>query len=538
MNKSIYRVFRPKTFNDVVGQEHITKTLKNQIQNNHLAHAYLFCGTRGTGKTSTAKILSRAINCLNPQDNEPCNECEICKGILNESLMDVVEIDAASNNGVDDIRELRENVKYPPSKAKYKVYIIDEVHMLSTGAFNALLKTLEEPPSYVVFILATTEMHKLPATILSRCQRFDVKRITLDDIKKRVEFILSSLNIEYEEEATKLIARSGEGSLRDALSLLDKCISFNENKLLYEDLINLLGVTGKDELAKLSNSIFDLDVKQSMEIINEVVSWGKDLKVFVDDLIEYIRTIMLCKISNNPKEILNLTDEEIQGLTKLSTKVSNNEIIRIINILSETENKMKYTTHKRMLLELSVLKLSQPSYDESIEAQLTRLDKLENLIKSGNINISSSQNNNEKRKDTKIPSNEEKEPIKTKKVVRGEEKEVFNKIKSLWRDIFAKMKEDKKLPIQAMLKEGTPYLVENNSLIIKFKDDFEFHRNALNKDANRKYIKSVITTVTGYDINIDLKLAKEIDFVIVEEEDLGEKLLKDSLPEELIEIRE
>lgn len=538
MNKSIYRVFRPKTFNDVVGQEHITKTLKNQIQNNHLAHAYLFCGTRGTGKTSTAKILSRAINCLNPQDNEPCNECEICKGILNESLMDVVEIDAASNNGVDDIRELRENVKYPPSKAKYKVYIIDEVHMLSTGAFNALLKTLEEPPSYVVFILATTEMHKLPATILSRCQRFDVKRITLDDIKKRVEFILSSLNIEYEEEATKLIARSGEGSLRDALSLLDKCISFNENKLLYEDLINLLGVTGKDELAKLSNSIFDLDVKQSMEIINEVVSWGKDLKVFVDDLIEYIRTIMLCKISNNPKEILNLTDEEIQGLTKLSTKVSNNEIIRIINILSETENKMKYTTHKRMLLELSVLKLSQPSYDESIEAQLTRLDKLENLIKSGNINISSSQNNNEKRKDTKIPSNEEKEPIKTKKVVRGEEKEVFNKIKSLWRDIFAKMKEDKKLPIQAMLKEGTPYLVENNSLIIKFKDDFEFHRNALNKDANRKYIKSVITTVTGYDINIDLKLAKEIDFVVVEEEDLGEKLLKDSLPEELIEIRE
>lgn len=538
MNKSIYRVFRPKTFLDVVGQEHITKTLKNQIQNNHLAHAYLFCGTRGTGKTSTAKILSRAINCLNKKDNEPCNECEICKAILNESLMDVVEIDAASNNGVDDIRELRENVKYPPSKAKYKVYIIDEVHMLSTGAFNALLKTLEEPPSYVVFILATTEMHKLPATILSRCQRFDVKRITLEDIKKRVEFILDSLNIQYEEEATRLIARSGEGSLRDALSLLDKCISFNEDKLLYDDLINLLGVTSKDELAKLSNSIFDLDVKQSMEIINEVVSWGKDLKIFVDDLIEYIRTIMLCKISNNPKDILDLTNEEIDSLKKLSAKVSNNEIIRIINILSQTENKMKYTTHKRMLLELSILKLSQPSYDESIEAQLTRLDKLENIIKSGNINLSSSKNNNQIKEDKKTPLNEEKEPIKTKKVVRGEEKEVFEKIKSLWRDIFAKMKEDKKLPIQAMLKEGTPYLVENNALIIKFKDDFEFHRNALNKDANRKYIKSVITKVTGYDINIDLKLAKEIDFVVVQEEDLGEKLLKDSLPEELIEIRE
>lgn len=410
--------------------------------------------------------------------------------------------------------------------------------MLSTGAFNALLKTLEEPPSYVVFILATTEMHKLPATILSRCQRFDVKRITLEDIKKRVEFILDSLNIQYEEEATRLIARSGEGSLRDALSLLDKCISFNEDKLLYDDLIDLLGVTKKDELAKLSNSIFDLDVKQSMEIINEVVSWGKDLKIFVDDLIEYIRTIMLCKISNNPKDILDLTDEEIDGLSKLSTKVSNNEIIRIINILSQTENKMKYTTHKRMLLELSILKLSQPSYDESIEAQLTRLDKLENIIKSGNINLSSSKNNNQIKEDIKTPLNEEKEPIKTKKVVRGEEKEVFEKVKSLWRDIFAKMKEDKKLPIQAMLKEGTPYLVENNALIIKFKDDFEFHRNALNKDANRKYIKSVITKVTGYDINIDLKLAREIDFVVVQEEDLGEKLLKDSLPEELIEIRE
>ena len=231
MHKALYRVYRPKTFEDVVGQEHIVKTLKNQIKNNNIGHAYLFSGTRGTGKTSTAKIFARAVNCLNPINEEPCNECEICRDTLNDNIMDVVEIDAASNNSVDDIRELRESVKYTPSKAKYKVYIIDEVHMLSQGAFNALLKTLEEPPSYVIFILATTEPHKIPATILSRCQRFDFKRVSSKDIAARMAYICEKEDIEVEDKALNLIARNSQGALRDALSILDQCMSFGNDKI-------------------------------------------------------------------------------------------------------------------------------------------------------------------------------------------------------------------------------------------------------------------------------------------------------------------
>ena len=259
MHKALYRVYRPKTFEDVVGQEHIVKTLKNQIKNNNIGHAYLFSGTRGTGKTSTAKIFARAVNCLNPINEEPCNECEICIDTLNDNIMDIVEIDAASNNSVDDIRELRESVKYTPSKAKYKVYIIDEVHMLSQGAFNALLKTLEEPPSYVIFILATTEPHKIPATILSRCQRFDFKRVSSKDIADRMSYICEKENIQAEDKALSLIARNSQGALRDALSILDQCMSFGNEKIEHNDVIELLGTVNIDELFELSQSIIDCD---------------------------------------------------------------------------------------------------------------------------------------------------------------------------------------------------------------------------------------------------------------------------------------
>ena len=268
MHKALYRVYRPQKFEDVVGQEHITKTLRNQIENNNIGHAYLFSGTRGTGKTSTAKIFARAVNCLESKDQEPCNNCDVCKDILNDNIMDVVEIDAASNNSVDDIRELRESVKYSPTKAKYKVYIIDEVHMLSQGAFNALLKTLEEPPSYVIFILATTEPHKIPATILSRCQRFDFKRVTVKDITSRMKKICSEEDIEVEDKALNLIARNSQGALRDALSILDQCISFGDEKIEYNDVVELLGTVNIEQLFDLAQYIINQDTKESLKVLN------------------------------------------------------------------------------------------------------------------------------------------------------------------------------------------------------------------------------------------------------------------------------
>ena len=275
MHKALYRAYRPQNFEDVVGQEHIIRTLKNQIENNNVGHAYLFSGTRGTGKTSTAKIFARAVNCENSTNQEPCNECEVCKDILNDNIMDVVEIDAASNNSVDDIRELRENVKYSPTKAKYKVYIIDEVHMLSQGAFNALLKTLEEPPSYIIFILATTEPHKIPATILSRCQRFDFKRVTVKDMTARMQKICNEENIVVEDKALNLVARNSQGALRDALSILDQCISFGDNKIEYKDVVELLGTVNVEQLFELAKCIIEQDTRQSLQILNEFVIWGK-----------------------------------------------------------------------------------------------------------------------------------------------------------------------------------------------------------------------------------------------------------------------
>ena len=339
MHKALYRSYRPQNFEDVVGQEHIIRTLKNQIENNNVGHAYLFSGTRGTGKTSTAKIFARAVNCENSINQEPCNECEVCRDILNDNVMDVVEIDAASNNSVDDIRELRESVKYSPTKAKYKVYIIDEVHMLSQGAFNALLKTLEEPPSYVIFILATTEPHKIPATILSRCQRFDFKRVTVKDMTDRMKKICNEENIEVEEKALNLIARNSQGALRDALSILDQCISFSDNKIEYKDAVELLGTVNIEQLFEMAQSIIDQDTKRSLQILNEFVVWGKDIRNLINDLIDHFRNLMVCKVSKDLDEIIDYKDlVEIAQHENGPKKNVNCKYKVIINKVDKEEN--------------------------------------------------------------------------------------------------------------------------------------------------------------------------------------------------------
>ena len=305
MYQALYSRYRPKTFDELLGQDHITTTIKNQIKNGNIGHAYLFSGTRGTGKTSAAKIFSRAVNCLDSEDGNPCNKCASCKEILEETTMDVIEMDAASNNSVEDIRDLRDKVIYPPASIKYKVYIIDEVHMLSKGAFNALLKTLEEPPKHLIFILATTEPEKLPQTILSRCQRFDFKRITTQDLIHNMEKILRELDIEVEDRVLSLIARNADGAMRDALSLLDQCVSYEDKNISYEDAINILGIANRDLIFNMVDDIKEKRLEKVLMTVDEIIQEGKDIQQFIKDLIDHFRNLMIVKSSKNPSNILD-----------------------------------------------------------------------------------------------------------------------------------------------------------------------------------------------------------------------------------------
>lgn len=542
MHKALYRVYRPKTFGDVVGQEHIVKTLKNQIKNNNIGHAYLFSGTRGTGKTSTAKIFARAVNCLNPINEEPCNECEICIDTLNDNIMDIVEIDAASNNSVDDIRELRESVKYTPSKAKYKVYIIDEVHMLSQGAFNALLKTLEEPPSYVIFILATTEPHKIPATILSRCQRFDFKRVSSKDIASRMSYICKKENIEAEEKALSLIARNSQGALRDALSILDQCISFGNEKIEYNDVIELLGTVNIDELFELSQSIIDENTKKSLEILNEFIIWGKDIRNLINDLIDHFRNLMVCKVSKDLDEIISLPEESIERLKEQSQNVNINDLIRILNILSETQDSMKSSSNTRILAEVTIMKIAQPMFDESKEALIKRIENLEEKIESGNIKVSTVQI--EQSKDVKSQIIEDDKVEENKEDVAYEEvkSEDVRLVESSWKKVTQKIKDDRKLSIAALLKEVNTFNVKDNILYLIFNDNFSFARSRLNSKETIEYIESIIREVLNRSFNIQIYLKSEVASLNLSETinkaDEGEEILKNIVNKDILEIKD
>ena len=542
MHKALYRVYRPKTFGDVVGQEHIVKTLKNQIKNNNIGHAYLFSGTRGTGKTSTAKIFARAVNCLNPINEEPCNECEICIDTLNDNIMDIVEIDAASNNSVDDIRELRESVKYTPSKAKYKVYIIDEVHMLSQGAFNALLKTLEEPPSYVIFILATTEPHKIPATILSRCQRFDFKRVSSKDIASRMSYICKKENIEAEEKALSLIARNSQGALRDALSILDQCMSFGNEKIEYNDVIELLGTVNIDELFELSQSIIDENTKKSLEILNEFIIWGKDIRNLINDLIDHFRNLMVCKVSKDLDEIISLPEESIERLKEQSKYVNINDLIRILNILSETQDSMKSSSNTRILAEVTIMKIAQPMFDESKEALIKRIENLEEKIESGNIKVSTVQI--EQSKDVKSQIIEDDKVEENKEDVAYEEvkSEDVRLVESSWKKITQKIKDDRKLSVAALLKEVNTFNVKDNILYLIFNDNFSFARSRLNSKDTIEYVESIIREVLNRSFNIQIYLKSEVASLNLSETinkaDEGEEILKNIVNKDILEIKD
>ena len=385
---ALYRKWRPLCFEDVRGQQHIVKTLKNQLKSGRIGHAYLFTGTRGTGKTTVAKIFARAVNCEHPVDFSPCNECDTCRQILAGTSVNVIEIDAASNNGVDNIREIREEVKYRPTEGRYKVYIIDEVHMLSPGAFNALLKTLEEPPEYVIFILATTEVQRIPVTVLSRCQRYDFKRLSLTELKDQIRDLLEAEGVEADERAITYIARKADGSSRDALSLLEECISFNfGEELTYERVLDVLGAVDQTVFEALLKAVCDYDIQGMINIIDELLVSGRELTQFVLDFTWYLRNILLIQTENPGEEVLGISKENLESMQETAQEMDIDQALRYIRILSALANDMRYSPAKRVLLEIGLIKMMQPQMEEDLESLKDRIRVLEERGVSAGVRV-------------------------------------------------------------------------------------------------------------------------------------------------------
>ena len=375
---ALYRKWRPTSFEEVRGQDHIVKTLKNQINSGRIGHAYLFCGTRGTGKTSIAKIFARAVNCEHPVDGSPCGECSMCRQIAEGASLNVVEIDAASNNGVENIRDIREQVQYPPTDGRYRVYIIDEVHMLSIGAFNALLKTLEEPPSYVIFILATTEVHKIPITILSRCQRYDFKRISIDTIAGRLAELTQAEQIDVDDRALRYVARAADGSMRDALSLLDQCVAFHfGEKLTYHNVLEVLGAVDNRVFSKLFQAVLASDTKACIREIEEMIIQGRDLSQLVNDFVWYMRNLLIAKTTDEPGDMLDMSEENLAVLKEEAAGVDTETLMRYIRIFSELSGQLRYASQKRILVEIAFIKLTTPSMEQNLDSILQRITLLE-----------------------------------------------------------------------------------------------------------------------------------------------------------------
>lgn len=437
---ALYRRYRPTGFDGVIGQEHIIKTLINQIETKRPGHAYLFTGTRGTGKTSTAKIFARAINCESPVNGSPCGKCAACRALSDPSNIDVIEIDAASNNGVNEIRELRENVQFPPVSCKYKVYIIDEVHMLTGAAFNALLKTLEEPPAHAVFILATTEAHKLPATILSRCMRFDFRLVPTEKIAKLIADIYDEQGKEYDKDAIFAIAKAGEGSIRDALSIADTALSYSDGKLTYEQVNDILGASNAELLTELCESIILSDSGKTLSVIDELSVLGKSMGVLIKDVTAVMRDILFIKTCKNAKSLLGLPELRFNKLSEMADATVEERLLRIMEILSDAESALRYTTHPRVVFETAALKAAKPEADRNIDALISRINELENKIAA----LSSA-------------GHIEKSPLKQAPAIVKEEKPAAETIKSA-ENTFNAVKTERSEKIEDIkeIKEKTP----------------------------------------------------------------------------------
>ena len=514
---ALYRKFRPLNFSEMVGQEHITKTLKNQIIANRVGHAYLFNGGRGTGKTSAAKILARAINCLNSKDGEPCNECEICKGAISGSLTDIVEMDAASNNSVEDIRSIREEVNFLPTKAKYRVYIIDEVHMLSTGAFNALLKTLEEPPEHVKFILATTEPQKLPATILSRCQRFDFKRISNEDIIKRLKIVCKESNIEISENALNIIAVLSEGAMRDALSILERCIQDGDNKIDEDKIKDLVGIPKTTFIHGLVEAVIEYDVNKALEIMQKVLEDGKDITNFIWEIIKYSKDILVYKATDK----LDLYNEkELEDIKILSEKVSKEKLVSLVYELSELENDIKWSTQKTIMFQAGIIKLCNEQNYVTDDIQ-ERLNKIEKYLKKNSENRNSqiynvtninnndtnylnkniAENNISKNNMSKEQSSSEQ--TKIMKNSKNESKTYSNKAEEFWPQILKELKDNGKIVLYTNLINSRAKELNDMTVGIEFPNGLNsFGKAVIEKQENVREISNMVSMACGKHMNI------------------------------------
>ncbi len=480
--KAIYRQWRPGNFEEMIGQQHVTKILMNQIQNNQTGHAYLFCGTRGTGKTSAAKILAKGVNCLS-EDRKPCGKCENCISIQDETFMDVIEMDAASNNGVDNIRELRESIKYPPAKGKYKVYIIDEVHMLSTGAFNALLKTLEEPPSYIKFILATTEVHKLPATILSRCQRFDFRRISEQEIIDRMEYICTNMSIEMELSALALIAKNAEGSVRDALSILDQCFAMGGDSITREAVVDVLGTADDEFMLALTDSIEGRNTLKAISLINEITTQGKDIQQVIKDWIFHYRNLLMSKITKDLESVVSMSSENIERLKAQGEKLTMPSINNAIMELSKTSAEAKWSSQPKILLELAIVKLCAPEMNKSPEGLLERIEVLEKAVKQGAEIIP--ENNSETSKN-QVAQDKNTKPEKTEKKNSGLKTKLNSKeYQELWKKIITDARKER--PSLTMLSRGiTMESIDEDTFLLHSESEAKKEYLYKNKDLVEK----------------------------------------------------
>lgn len=493
---ALYRKFRPDNFQDVKGQEHIVTTLKNQIKADRIGHAYLFTGTRGTGKTTVAKLMAKVVNCEHPVEGNPCNECRMCKGISIGNSMNVIEIDAASNNGVDNVREIVEEVRYSPTEGRYKVYIIDEVHMLSTGAFNALLKTIEEPPSYVIFILATTEVHKIPVTILSRCQRYDFKRISIDTITDRLQELMEEEKIEVEEKALRYVARAADGSLRDALSLLDQCISFYLGKrITYDNVLEVLGAVDTSIFSKLLHGITSQNAAECIRLLEDIENNGRELGQFTIDFIWYLRNLLLLRTTDGALELITeISTENLALLQQEAGNIDEQSLMRYIRVFSELSNQIRYATRKRVLLEIALIKLCRPQMEHNYDALLERIRVMEMKLEQGIV----VRTGDHPATAAETLVKEDKQPVILPEALPEDLKDAARN----WKGIVSQVV--RKAPaLGPILNSATLSVDGNQGLLIVVMDNLD--KELLEKDHHMQTIKDTIAQLIGKQVNISIK---------------------------------
>ena len=512
---ALYRKYRPRTFDEVRGQDHIVTTLKNQMNAGRIGHAYLFCGTRGTGKTSVAKLFAKAVNCENPVNGSPCGQCPVCRAIDSQVSMNVVELDAASNNGVDNIREIIDNVKYSPTEGKYKVFIIDEVHMLSQGAFNALLKTLEEPPSYVIFILATTEIHKIPITILSRCQRYDFKRITTDVIAGCLADLMKAESIEAEDKALQYVARTADGSMRDAQSLLDQCIAFYMGqKLTYDKVLEVLGSVDVEVFARLFRYIYSGQVDHVLGIIDEIMVAGRELGQFVNDFTWYLRNLLIARTTKHPEEVLEFSRENMELILHEAGAAEEEILIRYITILSELSNRIRFATQKRVLVEMELIHLARPEMDKDftgIQDRIRRIEqKLENGYVAGNTQGHTTQEN-EKSASEELPDPAQQEA--KKEMMKALPEDIISVVKN-WQQIKKKLTSTSERMLNTIMTTSDP-VYEDGKLVISLKDKTDvgtmYSKDRDDLPHRKLLVERIISETIGGSVEVVLKAADQID---------------------------